>query len=70
MLFLYLSVDQNHYMKWLTAALDYLELPGRWIMIIFSYYITYIWQPTSYLWLLSRKIIAVSSLAFGFVILV
>jgi len=26
---LYLSVDKNHYMKWLTATLDYLELPGR-----------------------------------------
>jgi hypothetical protein len=23
-----LSVDKNHYMKWLTATLDYLELPS------------------------------------------
>jgi hypothetical protein len=28
-LLLYLGVDKNHYMKWLTATLDYLELPGR-----------------------------------------
>jgi hypothetical protein len=26
---LYLSVDKNHYMKWLTVTLDYLELLGR-----------------------------------------
>ena len=28
-LLLYLSVDKNHYRKWLTATPDYLELPGR-----------------------------------------
>ena len=28
-LLLYLSVDINHYMKWLTGTLDCLELPGR-----------------------------------------
>lgn len=28
-LILYLSVDKNHYMKWLTATLDYMEFPGR-----------------------------------------